>query len=111
MKILIVGDLHLPYHNKRALRSIYEAIKKEKPTHIVQIGDLYDQYSFSRFTKKNIITSTKELQKARKSAIQFWKRARALRRSVKCYQLLGNHDVRLSKRISERVPEAYEFDK
>lgn len=110
MKIFVVGDLHFPYHNKRALRKIYEAIKKEKPTHIVQIGDLFDQYSFSRFTKKNITTSTKEVQRGRSVALTFWKTCRALSKA-KCYQILGNHDVRLSKRIAEKVPEAYEFVK
>lgn len=110
MKILVVGDLHFPYHNKRALRKVYAAIKKEKPTHIVQIGDLFDQYSFSRFTKKNITTSQKELKRARSVALTFWKTCRTLSKA-KCYQILGNHDIRLSKRISERVPEAYELVK
>lgn len=110
-KILVIGDLHLPYHNKRALRRIYEAIKKEKPTHIIQIGDLYDQYSFSRFTKKNITTSTRELSRARKNGLHFWNTCRSLDRNAKCYQLLGNHDARLIKRIAEKVPEAYELVK
>lgn len=110
MKIFIVGDIHFPYHNKKALRKIYEAIRKEEPSHIVQIGDLFDQYSFSRFTKKNITTSTKEVQRSRSIALAFWKTCRALSKA-KCYQILGNHDVRLSKRIAEKVPEAYEFVK
>src|SRR5580698_3984216 len=100
MKIFIVGDLHFPYHNRKALRKIYEAIKKEKPTHIIQIGDLYDQYSFSRFTKKNITTSTTELFRARKAAMFFWNRIHRLLRNSKNIQLLGNHDIRLTKRIS-----------
>lgn len=111
MKIFIVGDLHFPYHNKRAIRRIYEAIKKEKPTHIIQIGDLYDQYSFSRFTKKNITSSVKEISKARKEGDTFWKRCRIHAKHAVCYQLLGNHDIRLTKRIAEKVPEAYEFVK
>lgn len=109
-KILIVGDCHFPYHNKRALRKVYEAIKKERPTHIVQIGDLFDQYSFSRFSKKNITTSTKEVKRARAVSLTFWKTCRALS-GAKCYQILGNHDIRLSKRIAEKVPEAYELVK
>lgn len=110
-KILIVGDLHFPYHNKRAIKRVYEAIKKEKPTHIVQIGDLYDQYSFSRFTKKNITTSKQEIAKANSAGKSFWSKIRNINRAVKCYQLLGNHDIRLTKRIAEKVPEAYEFVK
>lgn len=110
-KILIVGDLHMPYHNKRALRRIYEAIEKEKPTHVIQIGDLYDQYSFSRFSKKNITTSTKEVKRAREHGIKFWETVRSRVPNAQCFQILGNHDVRLSKRIAEKVPEAYELVK
>lgn len=110
-KIFIVGDLHLPYHNKRALRRIYAAIKKEKPTHIIQIGDLYDQYSFSRFTKKNITSSIKETKKARQNGLEFWNTARKIVPRSLCYQILGNHDIRLTKRIAEKVPEAYELVK
>jgi predicted phosphodiesterase len=110
-RILIVGDLHMPYHNKQAMRKLYETLKQLKPTHIVQIGDLYDQYSFSRFTKKNITTSTQELRRARNDGVQFWKQCKKLARSANCYQLLGNHDIRLTKRIADKVPEAYEFVK
>lgn len=110
-RILIVGDTHMPFHNKWAIKKLYESIKQLKPTHIVQIGDLYDQYSFSRFTKKNITTSTKELSSARKAGDTFWKRCRINAKHALCYQLLGNHDIRLTKRIADKVPEAYEFVK
>jgi predicted phosphodiesterase len=110
-KIFIVGDLHMPYHNRRALRRIYEAIKNEKPTHIVQIGDLFDQYSFSRFSKKNITTSTKELRRARECSNRFWIECKKRSKSALCFQLFGNHDIRLTKRIAEKVPEAYELVK
>lgn len=111
MRILVIGDLHMPYHKATALKRVYTLVQELKPTHIVQIGDLYDQYSFSRFNKKNITTSTKELQKARQSGIKFWKTVRTMARSSLCYQLLGNHDIRLTKRIADKVPEAYEFVK
>jgi predicted phosphodiesterase len=109
MKILVVGDIHFPYHNKRALKKIFEAIKREKPTHVVQIGDLYDQYAFSRFNKKNIELPQNELKKAVILGSEFWRTVRNLCRNVTCYQILGNHDVRLVKRAEERLPEAQEL--
>lgn len=102
----MVGDLHFPYHNKHALKEILSSIKREKPTHVVQIGDLYDQYCFSRFSKKNLQTPECELKEAFKAGENFW---RSIRKSVpraRLYQLLGNHDVRLIKRAEERLPEA-----
>lgn len=109
MKIFVVGDIHFPYHHKPTLNKIYLAIKREKPDVVVQIGDLYDQYSFSRFSKKNITTSTRELRRAKVCGDAFWARIRQLCPTVRCIQLLGNHDIRLTKRIAEKVPEALEI--
>lgn len=110
-RILPIGDLHLPYHNRAAVRQVIKLIKKLRPTHIIQVGDLYDQYCFSRFTKKNITTSIKEILLARKYAVELWTAIRKVAPRAKCFQLLGNHDVRLTKRIAEKVPEAYEIVK
>lgn len=111
MKILVVGDLHFPAHHKPTVRKILAAIKREQPTHILQIGDLYDQYCFSRFNTKNITTSIREIKSARACGDHFWRTVRALAPRAKCTQLLGNHDIRLLKRIQEKIPEAYEFVK
>lgn len=111
IKILVIGDCHIPFHNKPTVRNIMKAIKEEKPTHVVQIGDLLDQYNFSRFTKKNIMTAVKEIKLARKYSKQMWEDVRKNAPGVKCYQILGNHCVRLTKRIAEKVPEAYELVK
>ncbi len=110
-KILIFGDIHFPYHNGKALKRALEAVKREKPTHVVQIGDLYDQYSFSRFTRKNITLPQSELQLARQQAIDFWNKVKNCSKGVKCYQILGNHDMRLIKRAEERLPEAQDLVK
>lgn len=107
-KILILGDIHFPYHNKKALKEAMYAVKHEKPTHVVQIGDLYDQYSFSRFTRKNLTLPEQELREARLHAEDMWE---SCNRSARKYQLLGNHDIRLIKRAEERLPEAQDLIK
>lgn len=106
MKIIIIGDLHFPYHNKNALKEVTRAIKAEKPTHIVQIGDLYDQYSFSRFTRKNITLPEAELKAAREESTKMWRNCLSVNSVRMGYQILGNHDLRLIKRAEERLPEA-----
>lgn len=106
MKIIIIGDLHFPYHNKHALAEVITAIKAEKPTHIVQIGDLYDQYSFSRFTRKNITLPEAELEAAREESTRMWRNCLSNNSVRMGYQILGNHDLRLIKRAEERLPEA-----
>jgi len=111
MKIFVIGDIHFPFHNKKALKKTLAAIKREKPTHVVQIGDLYDQYAFSRFAKKNIVLAPKELELARAAAGKMWDEIRKSCPRASLYQILGNHDVRLVKRAEERLPEAQEFVK
>lgn len=108
-KILVLGDIHFPYHHKTALKEALYAIKAEKPDAVVQIGDLYDQYSFSRFTRKNLVLPETELKEARNYAKDLWS---AVNRSgARGYQILGNHDVRLLKRAEEKLPEAQELVK
>lgn len=109
MKILILGDIHFPYYNKRALKETIYAVKHEKPSHVVQIGDLYDQYSFSRFTRKNLVLPEQELTQARGQALDMWRQVQEKSRGVKTFQILGNHDLRLIKRAQERLPEAQEL--
>lgn len=110
-KILVLGDLHFPFHNQKALKEVLYAVKQEKPTHVVQIGDLYDQYSFSRFTRKNLVLPGDELREARDRAIDLWSSVRGNSSSRQCYQILGNHDLRLIKRAEEKLPEAQELVK
>jgi len=112
MRIIVLGDIHFPYHNDKALKEALYITKQVKPTHIVQIGDLYDQYCFSRFTKKNIALPEDELRSSFQLASRTWLRVRQLgTEGVKAYQILGNHDIRLIKRAEERLPEAQELIK
>jgi len=106
-KIVILGDIHFPFHNEKALVRALKTLKKLKPTHIVQIGDLYDQYSFSRFTRRNILMPEAEITAARALATKLWQEC--VKTGAKCYQILGNHDMRLIKRAQERLPEAQDL--
>ena len=106
-RVLIAGDTHFPWVDSGCLARFYKAIGHHKPDVIVQIGDLYDMYSHSKFPRKaDLCTSKEELCEARDGAESFWKNCRK-EASRKCefIQLLGNHDERPSKRINERYPE------
>lgn len=105
-RIVVLGDIHFPYENKRAIQRSIEYIKLVKPTHVVQIGDLYDQYFASRYSKNvNFTTPEKELGESFKRASVMWEQIRKAAPQAKLLQLLGNHDCRLHKRIQEKLPE------
>lgn len=104
-KIFVISDTHFPFQNKKALKDMLSLIKKEKPTHVIQVGDLLDQYVFSKYPRKLEITPETEIREGLEQASSMWKAIRKTAPRARCYQLLGNHDLRMSKRIAENLPE------
>ena len=104
---LCVGDCHFPFACRRAVKSVIALARKLKPKRIVQLGDLYDLYSYSRFARSyNVLTPVQEITKGRKDAAEFWKELQdAAGKGVECFQVLGNHDERLIKKTMGLLPE------
>lgn len=109
MRVFIISDTHFPYNSKRATKKMLEHLKAEKPDAVVQIGDLLDQYVFSKYSKKVKITPEKDVVLGLKQAKEMWATIKRIVPKAKCYQILGNHDLRLAKRIAERLPELAEI--
>ncbi len=106
---LVIGDIHFPYHHAAALRWVIELAKQLQPDRIVQVGDLKDQFSFSKFPKLVKQDPGSELEEAKKLATAFWADLRAAAPNAECYQLVGNHDSRALKRALEKAPELTEL--
>lgn len=65
--ILAYGDLHFPFHDKRAFDFLAQIKDDYRPDRIIDLGDTSDQYSFSRYPKDpRALSITEELQKLRK---------------------------------------------
>lgn len=101
MKLLALGDTHHPFASRKALEWAYRLADKFKPTHVVQVGDLLDQFAFSRYPKIIKIEPERELELGRKAAEKMWTHFEGLKR----YQLAGNHDDRALKRALSAAPE------
>lgn len=100
LKVLVIPDQHFPFVNKKALEKIYEIAKAEQPTHIVNVGDTYDMYSFSRFARSlDVMTPKQEIKKGRAMAEKMWSTLQAMAPKAKCFQVLGNHEDRIYKKI------------
>ena len=105
-RVLIIPDLHFPWHHQDCLTFIYSIIKKNKPDVIIQIGDLYDLYAYSKFARTHdLCTPKEELEEGRKAAENMWNHIRKISPDSEKYQMRGNHDVRISKRVAEVMPE------
>jgi predicted MPP superfamily phosphohydrolase len=110
--VLVVGDLHFPFHCPETLKAIYAAAKKIKPSVIVQIGDVYDFFAQSRFPKRpGAITVDQELDEGFAAAVAFWRNLKEAAPKAACHQLLGNHCIRPLKISAEKAPELYPFVK
>lgn len=108
-RVLVIPDTHFPFHSEHALKKLYLESKKLRPTHIVQIGDLLDQYVFSKYSRTMGVTPKEDVEYGLNKAAEMWKSLQKIFPRAKCHQLIGNHDVRISKRINEKLPELSDF--
>lgn len=96
MVILHVPDLHIPFHNQGALKFVCKLRDKYKPHKIIFGGDVFDQYSMSRYAKDpDALSASKEFELASKE-IKKW-----IKEFPRVNITTGNHDIRLMKRLGE----------
>ena len=104
--MVVLGDLHMPFHDKKRLKEVIRRIKEAQPDVVAQVGDLYDLYSLSRYAKsQNLVKPEDELFGAKRDAEKMWSEIQAAAPKAKCLQLLGNHDARLWKKLYQQLPE------
>lgn len=104
MKILVLGDTHHPFCDQKALAKVMAFAKSTQPDYIVQIGDLYDMYSFSKFSKNpGFITPDEEVERGRRDAAKMWADLHVAAPKAKLVQLSGNHDVRPVRLVHEEA--------
>lgn len=110
-KVLAIGDIHFPFHSQECLDWIYErASRTEAITDVVQMGDLNDMFSTSRFPRSySVITPEEELERAREESVKFWVSVQQAVPKANYFQLTGNHDERPMKRVLEKAPELEPF--
>lgn len=105
-KVLVIPDCHFPWCDIEKLNLIYQIAIKEKPDVIIQLGDLFDLYSHSKFARgHDLCTPQQEILEARQGAENMWFNLRKVCPKTSMYQLKGNHDARIEKRVAEKYPE------
>lgn len=92
--ILIISDLHIPYHNIAAINCAIKYGLEQKVNTIFINGDLLDFYAFSRFEKDPRKRSAKDEIEAGK---EFLAKLRKLFPHAGIYYHLGNHCIRYQK--------------
>lgn len=109
-KIAIISDIHWPFHAPHVVEAFLKFIAKHQPEHVALNGDAWDMYSHGKFPRShNVFTPREEQALARKLNEEFWRDVRKAAPDAKCYQLLGNHDLRPLKRVLDQYPEAEDW--
>lgn len=89
-RLLILSDIHIPYHSVSALTCTFDYAKKEKPDAILLNGDTLDFFGLSRFMKDPKARSFAEELRAFKEFMDVLKKTF----NAQIYFKLGNHEER-----------------
>lgn len=105
---LVLGDIHFPFANEDALDKVHDYAKETQPDLIIQVGDLYDLFAFSKYPRSlNLMTPQHELELGEEKARAMWARFSKDCKRAKRVQLKGNHDARAERRAMESLPSAH----
>ncbi len=109
-KTLVLGDLHIPFHDPKSIDAVIKFSIKYKPNLILFNGDLADCYSLSRWVKNPKLRNFPEELETIKAFFEY------IRERFKCDIVwkLGNHEERYEKYMFVRAPDlvgtaAWEF--
>ncbi len=105
-KILILSDIHIPYHDVDALNLALEYGKEQGVNAIYLNGDIMDCYSLSKYEKDPRKRSfSEELQATRQFLYQ-------LTQNFECpiYYKIGNHEARYESFLKSKAKELLDLD-
>ena len=103
-RILVVSDLHAPYHDKRAWSLLLKTIRALRPERIVIIGDFADCYAVSAHLKSMARRLSFELEiEAVNGALDELQRAAGLKCVITFCE--GNHETRITRYCQTNAPE------
>lgn len=103
--ILLISDLHIPYHNISAITAALDYGKQENVNTIIINGDLMDFYYQSRFEKDPHKRNTKFEFDSTKAFLVI---LRATFPNAQIYWVKGNHDVRYEHWLMAKAPEVFD---
>lgn len=103
--ILLISDLHIPYHDIDAITIALDYGKKENVNTIFINGDLIDNSQVSRFEKDMKKRSVKQEFDATK---EFLVQLRIAFPNASIYWLKGNHCMRWEKFLEQKVREIWD---
>lgn len=103
--ILLISDLHIPYHNISAITAALKYGQEKNVNTIIINGDLIDFYQLSRFEKDPRKRSFKFECDSTKAFLVALRKAFP---NTRIYWVKGNHDVRYEHWLMAKAPEVFD---
>ncbi len=103
--VLAIPDIHFPFYDERGMALMLELAEVNQPGLIIQMGDLYDFLSYSKYPHSvNVMTPQEEVDLGRRQAVEMWTELQQRCPKARCVQLTGNHDARVNRRVETVLP-------
>ena len=102
--IVVISDMQIPYHNRRAVDGVIEFLKNYQPDVLVNVGDDIDSPEVSYWCKGTAMEYGKTLQKAFDDTAKMHSRFREAIGDVPYHISRSNHGDRLQKYIKKYAP-------
>lgn len=103
---LIVPDVHVPYHHKKAVQSVWKVGEIIKPNEIIFLGDLADMFCVNMHGPKH--PQTQHDMKSEVEAVnKFLDEVDDRFPDVKKHYIEGNHEYRLERWLIKQAPELF----
>src|SRR5574342_339861 len=103
VKLLVIPDTHVPYHDKAALDLIHRVVHQARPDRLVLIGDFADFYAVSHFTKDPGRRADLQYEIGRVNE----ELDRIGAHDLPVTYLEGNHELRLERYLAAKAPELF----
>lgn len=100
---VVLGDLHIPFHDAKAVRLTLKFIKEFKPDNIFLNGDILDCWEISKFDKTLSIQS--RLIDEVRTTVAFLRNLRSAVPNARIIYIFGNHEFRFERFIARNSKE------
>jgi len=101
-RVLILGDVHIPYADNEAILTLIRHVRKQKFSHILLNGDIADFYAISRWETNPLVRNFPGEIAYTKTFLGFLRR---LFPASKFILKVGNHEERYETFLRRQAPE------
>lgn len=101
-RIIVLPDIHVPAHNKLAMRAVMRFLKDYQPHILIFIGDVADVFALSRWGKPPRVAANmqNELDETRRLVDELVEVSGCLH----AFYIMGNHEDRIMRYLKDPAP-------